>query len=226
MRARDAAGKTKAEFTIAHTADGFADLLRRLGRLCPDRGEVPVAIERPAGRPVDARLEASHPIVPVTPNAIKTRCDGEVLSRAKSDAADAAVIAKYLRLPPSSRRCQGRVRSTPPRCSPSGATLAKPTTDPTRSPPSPASPRSPSIRQTPRRALPLSLQQTLPRCHHHLRRQLPPRQPVAAKISQDAIAPATTTRTPSASRPAPGSESSTAAGSMAPPTTPPGTATQ
>ena len=38
----------------------------------------------------------------------------------------------------SSRRCQGRVRSTPPRCSPSGATAAKPTTAPTPSPPSPA----------------------------------------------------------------------------------------
>ena len=30
----------------------------------------------------------------------------------------------------SSRRCQGRVRSTPPRCSPSGATAGKPTTRP------------------------------------------------------------------------------------------------
>ncbi len=43
----------------------------------------------------------------------------------------------------SSRRCQGRVRSTPPRCSPSGAMSAQPTTAPTPSPPSPASPRSP-----------------------------------------------------------------------------------
>jgi transposase len=36
--------------------------------------------------------------VPVKPNAIKTWRDGEVLSGAKSDAGDAAVIAEYLRL--------------------------------------------------------------------------------------------------------------------------------
>jgi hypothetical protein len=33
----NAAGKVKTEFTIAHTADGFTDLLRRLGRLGTDR---------------------------------------------------------------------------------------------------------------------------------------------------------------------------------------------
>ncbi len=37
-------------------------------------------------------------MVPVSPNAIKTWRDGEVLSGAKSDAGDAAVIAEYLRL--------------------------------------------------------------------------------------------------------------------------------
>jgi transposase len=94
----DAAGKVKTEFTIAHTADGFADLLRRLGRLGADRADLPVAIERPDGRLVDVLLEAGHPIVPVSPNAIKTWRDGEVLSGAKSDAGDAAVIAEYLRL--------------------------------------------------------------------------------------------------------------------------------
>jgi transposase len=94
----DTAGKIRAEFTIAHTADGFAELLRRLGALAPDRVEVPVGIERPDGRLVDALLEAGHPVVPVSPNAIKTWRDGEVLSGAKSDAGDAAVIAEYLRL--------------------------------------------------------------------------------------------------------------------------------
>jgi transposase len=94
----DMGGKVKTEFTIAHTAEGFAELLRRLGRLGTDRGDMPVAIERPDGRLVDALLEAGHPIVPVSPNAIKTWRDGEVLSGAKSDAGDAAVIAEYLRL--------------------------------------------------------------------------------------------------------------------------------
>src|SRR5689334_20327016 len=94
----DGAGTITAEFTIAHTAEGFAELLTRLGRLDPDRGEVPVGIERPDGHLVDALLEAGHPVVPVKPNAIKTWRDGEVLSGAKSDAGDADVIAEYLRL--------------------------------------------------------------------------------------------------------------------------------
>ena len=57
-----------------------------------------MGIERPDGRLVDLLLEAGHPVVPVSPNAIKTWRDGEVLSGAKSDAGDAAVIAEYLRL--------------------------------------------------------------------------------------------------------------------------------
>ena len=94
----DATGKITAEFTIAHTAEGFAELVRRLGALADDRAQVPVGIERPDGRLVDALLEAGHPVVPVSPNAIKTWRDGEVPSGAKSDAGDAAVIAEYLRL--------------------------------------------------------------------------------------------------------------------------------
>jgi transposase len=94
----DAAGKVRSQFVVEHSADGFTDLLRRLRALSTDRIDVPVAIERPDGRLVDALLEAGHPVVPVSPNAIKTWREGEVLSGAKSDAADAAVIAEYLRL--------------------------------------------------------------------------------------------------------------------------------
>jgi transposase len=94
----EASGRVKAEFTVAHTADGFADLRRRLDRLAEDPADVPIGIERPDGRLVDALLEAGHPVVPVKPNAIKTWRDGEVLSGAKSDAGDAHVIAEYLRL--------------------------------------------------------------------------------------------------------------------------------
>jgi transposase len=91
-------GRVITEFTITHTADGFAELLARLGRLAGDRIEVPVGIERPDGRLVDALLEAGHPVVPVSPNAIKTWREGEVCSGAKSDAGDAGVIAEYRRL--------------------------------------------------------------------------------------------------------------------------------
>jgi transposase len=93
----DAAGKIIAEFTIEHSADGIAALIRRLARYGDPAG-LPVAIERPDGRLVDLLLEAGHPVVPVKPNAIKTWRDGEVLSGAKSDAGDAVVIAEYLRL--------------------------------------------------------------------------------------------------------------------------------
>jgi transposase len=93
----DAAGKIAAEFTIAHSAEGIAQLIRRLARY-GDPAAMPVAIERPNGRLVDLLLEAGHPVVPVSPNAIKTWREGEVLSGAKSDAGDAAVIAEYLRL--------------------------------------------------------------------------------------------------------------------------------
>jgi transposase len=93
----NAAGKITAEFVIEHSADGIATLIRRLSRHGM-AGVMPVAIERPDGRLVDLLLEAGHPVVPVKPNAIKTWRDGEVLSGAKSDAGDAAVIAEYLRL--------------------------------------------------------------------------------------------------------------------------------
>ena len=93
----NAAGKIVAGFTIEHSADGIALLARRLAGY-GEPGGMPVAIERPNGRLVDLLLEAGHPVVPVKPNAIKAWRDGEVLSGAKSDAGDAAVIAEYLRL--------------------------------------------------------------------------------------------------------------------------------
>ena len=93
----DAGGTITAEFMIEHSADGIALLVRRLAR-CGEAARMPVAIERPNGRLVDLLLEAGHPVVPVSPNAIKAWREGEVLSGAKSDAGDAAVIAEYLRL--------------------------------------------------------------------------------------------------------------------------------
>ena len=67
----DAGGKIVAGFTIEHSADGIAALVRRLARYGIP-GDMPLAIERPNGRLVDLLLEAGHPVVPVSPNAIKT----------------------------------------------------------------------------------------------------------------------------------------------------------
>jgi transposase len=93
----DDAGTKATAFAVAHTADGFDQLVARLGRYGDPAG-LPVAIERPDGRLVDRLLEAGHPVVAVQPNAIKAWRDAEVLSGAKHDPSDAALIAEYLRL--------------------------------------------------------------------------------------------------------------------------------
>jgi transposase len=90
-------GRTLAQFTVEHSADGIAGLIAKLARF-GDPIDVQVGIERPDGRLVDLLLEAGHPVVPVSPNAIKTWREGEVVSGAKSDTGDALVIAEYLRL--------------------------------------------------------------------------------------------------------------------------------
>src|SRR5690349_12636456 len=91
------AGKVLAQFTVEHTTEGIASLVRRLARH-GDPELVQIGIERPNGQLVDLLLQAGHPVIPVSPNAIKTWREGEVLSGAKSDAGDAMVIAEYLRL--------------------------------------------------------------------------------------------------------------------------------
>jgi transposase len=92
-----AVGKIMAQFMIDHSAEGIATLIGKLAKF-GDPAEVHIGIERPNGRLVDLLLEAGHPVIPVSPNAIKTWRDGEVVSGAKSDAGDALVIAEYLRL--------------------------------------------------------------------------------------------------------------------------------
>ena len=93
----DAAGTVLTSFTIAHSADGIASLISRLAKY-GEPIDIPVGIERPDGRLVDLLLEAGHPVVPVSPNAIKSWREGEVISGAKSDPGDTQVIAEYLRL--------------------------------------------------------------------------------------------------------------------------------
>ncbi|HYR64265.1 MAG TPA: IS110 family transposase [Actinomycetota bacterium] len=93
----DDAGKALASFMVEHSAEGFDKLVARL-RVFGEPGGLTVAIERPDGRLVDRLLEAGHPVVAVSPNAIKAWREGEVVSGAKSDPGDAAVIAEYLRL--------------------------------------------------------------------------------------------------------------------------------
>jgi transposase len=93
----DGAGRNLASFTITHSAIGFEDLVGRLARF-GEPAQLPVAIERPDGRLVDRLLEAGHPVVPVSSNAIKAWREAEITSGAKSDPGDAETICEYLRL--------------------------------------------------------------------------------------------------------------------------------
>jgi len=93
----DVAGRKVSSFMVKHSEEGFEKLVSRL-RGAGDPAEMPIAIERPDGRLVDRLLEAGHPVVPVSSNAIKAWREAEVVSGAKSDPGDADVIAEYLRL--------------------------------------------------------------------------------------------------------------------------------
>ena len=121
--------------------------------------------------------------------------------------------------------CQGRVRSTPPRYSPSGATAAKPTqarNSVAASLGSPRSPKNPASTALCTSAGPAT-SGSAPRSLRSPATAATPAPGLRRSITTP-TPPAKTTRTPSGSWHAPGSASSGLAGSTAPPTTPPGTA--
>ena len=92
----DERGRVAARFEAAHSADGLAELRRRLARF-GGPAALPVAIERPSGLLVDALLEAGHPVVPIHPNAVKAARPRYRMSGAKSDGADSLLLADLLR---------------------------------------------------------------------------------------------------------------------------------
>jgi transposase len=92
----DAAGSVEARFVIAHSADGLADLIRRLRRF----GEpelLPIAIERPSGLLVDTLVEPGFAVVPIHPNALKATRPRYSAALGKSDPGDAYILADVLR---------------------------------------------------------------------------------------------------------------------------------
>ncbi len=92
----DESGREALRFSATHTADGLAELRRRLARLAAP-AELPVAIERPSGLLVDTLLEAGHPVIPIHPNAVKAARPRYRMSGAKSDSGDAHLLADLLR---------------------------------------------------------------------------------------------------------------------------------
>lgn len=92
----DAAGAEKTAFSIAHAAEGLADMIRQLKRL--GRPEhLPIAIERPSGLLVDTLMEAGFPVVPIHPNALKATRPRYSAAPGKSDPGDAYILADVLR---------------------------------------------------------------------------------------------------------------------------------
>ena len=91
-----ATGQIVVQFVIPHTADGLADLIRRLAR----RGapaDLPIAIERPSGLIVDTLMAAGHPVIPIHPNVVKASRPRYRAAGGKSDQGDAYLLADLLR---------------------------------------------------------------------------------------------------------------------------------
>lgn len=82
-------------FEVAHSREGLDRLCARLGDLESEQ-RVIVGIERREGLLVDRLLEEGFAVVVVSPNAIKTWREGEVISGAKSDVGDSMMIAWYV----------------------------------------------------------------------------------------------------------------------------------
>src|SRR5499427_8241026 len=89
----DASGQVVERFTVAHTAAGIHDLVRRLTKL----GAHEVAIERPDGPVVDALLEAGLTVVVISPNQLKPLRSRYGSAGNKDDRFDAFVLADTLR---------------------------------------------------------------------------------------------------------------------------------
>jgi transposase len=89
----DDEGEVILELDVAHTADGLAELCRRVERAGARR----VAIERPDGPVVDALLDAGLEVVVVASRSVKALRERYGTSGNKSDRSDAYVLADCLR---------------------------------------------------------------------------------------------------------------------------------
>lgn len=89
----DDQGGIRARFQVANTGKGFGGLIRRLAKL----GVAGVAIERPDGPLVEAMLDAGLRVVVITPRQVKALRSRYRAAGAKSDAADALLLADVLR---------------------------------------------------------------------------------------------------------------------------------
>jgi transposase len=89
----DGHGHVVVEFDVAHSAEGLAELCRRVQQAGARR----VAIERPDGPVVDALLAAGLKVVVVASRSVKALRERYGTSGNKSDRSDAFVLADCLR---------------------------------------------------------------------------------------------------------------------------------
>jgi transposase len=89
----DHTGAIRARFEVPNTGKSFAGLCKRLGKL----GVAGVAIERPDGPLVEAMLDQGLRVVVVTPRQVKALRSRYGAAGAKSDPADAYLLADVLR---------------------------------------------------------------------------------------------------------------------------------
>jgi transposase len=89
----DHTGAIRARFQVPNTGKSFSGLCKRLGRL----QVAGVAIERPDGPLVEAMLEAGLRVVVISPRQVKSLRSRYRASGAKSDPADAYLLADVLR---------------------------------------------------------------------------------------------------------------------------------
>lgn len=87
----DGEGGVVDEFAVEHTADGLAELCRRL------RDVARVAIERPDGPVVDALMDAGFEVVVVSSRSVNALRERYGATGNKSDRSDAYVLADCLR---------------------------------------------------------------------------------------------------------------------------------
>ena len=92
----DPQGQLLSRFEIPHSAEGLAELIRRLLRFAAAE-ELAVALERPSGLLVDTLVEAGFQVVPIHPNALKASRPRYSAALAKSDPGDAYILADLLR---------------------------------------------------------------------------------------------------------------------------------
>lgn len=89
----DERGQVRAEFEVAHSAAGLANLCQRVRAA----GAARVAIERPDGPVVDALLDADLEVVVVSSRSVKALRERYGTAGNKSDRSDAYVLADCLR---------------------------------------------------------------------------------------------------------------------------------